>query len=284
MDERTNQLIHTAMGAGFAEAFMDDVGDDTLEHYGRKGMKWYENIFGEKDDRAAYANGGKGKNKTDDTRKPEKTGKVGMLWEHKVGKPGDVTVNVTVKQGGSKSSSGKRTLSDEQKRKMAEGKARAKERKAQKEQWAKDPAQMLKHKDSFSSDEIKKAMERFRVEDDLARIAGGRSPKDQKQGKSKVDKVIDGVNKVANGVGAVRNVAKNTVDFYNTAADIYNALNKGEKPWPKIKEPKSVDKTAEAIKKETLRKAKAQADMEEDKLRKWRNENGIAGTYHLDYD
>ena len=108
MDERTNQLIHTAMGAGFAEAFMDDVGDDPLEHYGRKGMKWYENIFGEKDDRAAYANGGKGKNKTDDTRKPEKTGKVGMQWEHKVGKPGNVTVNVTVKQGGTKSSSGKR--------------------------------------------------------------------------------------------------------------------------------------------------------------------------------
>ena len=274
MDERTNQLIHTAMGAGFSEAFMDDIGDLSLEHYGRKGMKWYENIFGEKDDRAAYANGGKGKNKTDDDKK--------------AARGTNVTVNVTVKQPTSKSSSGKRTLSPEQKRKMAEGKARAKERKAQKEEWAKDPSQMLKHKELYSNDEIKKAMERFRVEDDLARIVSGRSPRqsqqDQQSGKSKMDTVINGVDKIARGVGNVRNLTKNTIDFYNAAADIYNTFSGSDKKkWPKIKEPKGKDDLAEAIKKETLRKTKAQADMETDKLKKFRQDNGFVADSREDY-
>lgn len=210
MDEKTTQLAHTAMGAGFSEAFMDDFGGNSLEHYGRLGMKWYRHLFGDKDDRAAYSNGGKGKNKTDD--------------------------------GKQKSSSGKRSLSSAQKKKMQEGaakaraaKAKAKEdaavREALKKEYAKDPKQVVAHRDLFTTDELRSAIDRFQVENNLMMISNQRYPK----GRSKVDSAISAIDTAARFAGSVGKVASNSVDFYNTAASIYNSLSGPDaKKWKKI--------------------------------------------------
>lgn len=253
MDERTTQLMHTAMGAGFSEAFMDDVGEESLEHYGRLGMKWYKHIFGDRDDRAAYSNGGKGENQTDDSRPKS-----------------------------SSSSRGKRTLSPEQKKKMQEARAKSREAKAkaeedaavleaQKKEWAKDPRQVLAHKELFSTQELRDAIDRYRVEDDLSNLSARRYP----QGKSRVNQVMEIVNTGANAFDTGARFTKNAVTFYNNAAVIYNSLSgPDKKKMPTIGTKEKKERTPEEIRKQAAEAyaAELKAQKAEDELR-WGRED-----------
>ena len=222
MDERTTQLMHTAMGAGFSEAFMDDVGDESLEHYGRLGMKWYKHIFGDKDERAAYSNGGKGKNQTDDSSASKKKSAVEVDPEEE-----------------------------------------AAVREALKQEYLKDPRKVMQNKEMFTTQELQQAVNRFTVEDNLARIVDARYTK----GQSAVDKFMEIAEKGANTLNSANAFTKNAATFYNNAAVIYNSLSGDDKKkLPLIKESKQQSKEEREQAMANAYKAKLQAQQEEDKM------------------
>lgn len=260
MDERTNQIMHTAMGAGFSTAFIDDFGDGSLEHYGVTGMKWYQNIFGEPDDRAAYANGGKGKNQTD---KPKRA-----LLDFK-GRKADKAKAERVRkmqEGAAKARAAKKQAKED-----------AEVREALKKEYLKDPRKVVAHKDMFTTDELRSAIDRYRIENDLMDISAKRYPK----AKSTVDSVVDVVSKGANILDTGARLTKNGATFYNNVATIYNSFVKPpNKPMPTIGSNKkeAKERTPEEIRKQKADALAAELKVEQEKdKRDWAREDRVKG-------
>ena len=123
----------------------------------------------------------------------------------------------------------------------------------------------------FSNDEIRNAIERYTLEDNLSRISSQRYPK----GKSRVDQVMDIVNKGANVFDTGARLTKNSVTFYNNVATIYNSLAEPQKKWPTIgPEKEKKERTPEELRKQQAEAyaAELKAAKAEDELR-WGRED-----------
>lgn len=114
---------------------------DTLEHSGRKGMKWYQHIFGDYQDHAKYAKGSSGQSDNKKTRKELREDKRLDAAREKA----------------------KKKREDAKKKKEAAAKKEL-ERKAK---ILSNPTQLYKHRKEFTYDEINKAMKTFEWEKKL---------------------------------------------------------------------------------------------------------------------
>lgn len=145
-----------------------------LEHTGRKGMKWYQHIFGDYQKSAKYAKGSsdatKGTKKSSTDNKKEKADK-----------------------------------------KSADEKARAEKEAAKKEKKRQEilrsPTKLYKHRNEFTYDEIKKAMERFEWEKKLNEYSKNE------------------MNRGADFIKTLNTYANNGINLYNTAARIVNTVS-----------------------------------------------------------
>lgn len=155
----------------------DLINNEALEHHGRKGQKWYQHIFGKEQSHAKYAEG-----QPSSSKKTKKTFRERMA-----------------------ESAEKRKSEKEAKDKIKAEKQAAK-KEAERKKILKNPTQLYKHRDEFTYDEIKKAMDRFEWEKKLNTYS-----KEQ-------------LNRGAEFIKTLNTYASNGVNLYNTAARIVNSL------------------------------------------------------------
>lgn len=117
----------------------DDLSNyrDSLEHYGRKGMHWYQHIFGDHQGHAKYAKGSSGSDKKQ------------SRWSQRK----------------------EENRKKREKEKAAKEKAKTEKQAAQKEKERQDilssPSKLYKHRKEFTYEEIRKAMDTFKWEKEL---------------------------------------------------------------------------------------------------------------------
>lgn len=162
--------INQALGWGFVQASIEHNGmgyfDSAIEHSGRKGMKWYQHIYGEPDSRAKYAS--KGSN-----------------------------------SGNSSSSSSASKI--------------IKSNKPSKEEILMDPDLVFKYRSDFTKDELKDAVDRFRLENEVQKISIER----RNQGVKKVTGIMD---MAGDTVEEINKKGQAAVGIWNTFAGIYNVV------------------------------------------------------------
>lgn len=171
---------------------------DELCHYGRKGMKWGQNIFGKK----------RGTN----VRKKGKK-KAGFIARFK-----------------KKQEAKKAAAEEAKKKKAAEEEAKKNETTEQKKEKilkSRSAKQLYDNADLFTFKELSDAHARLKIEESLKNM----SPKEV----SKSQKYIDNAVKWGENIN---NLTKTSKTMYNHTADIYNAYANAHTPplttWPKI--------------------------------------------------
>lgn len=141
-----------------------------LQHSGRKGMKWYQHIYGKEDSRAQYSKSGSSKNKSNNSNA----------------------------DGSSKQKMVKRPMT--------------------REEIMRSPQALYKHRDEFTTEELQKAIQRFRVINDLETIAEG-------------EKAVGSIFDTMNGVSKKTTTG---VNMYNQFANIWNTFKPDDKPALRI--------------------------------------------------
>lgn len=173
------------------ELWSDLESGNSLEHYGRKGMQWYKHIFGEYQDHAKYSSGSKDSSKS-----------------------------------GSKTKSAPKSRNEERAKIKAAKKKEAEEKKAARDAARKElkrqkilsnPTKLYKHRNQFTYEEIRKAMEKFEWEQKLS----GYSKARLRNGSDYIKTLTD--------------YAVNGTKLYNACAEIANAMNKNGKQLPIIR-------------------------------------------------
>ena len=154
----------------------DLINNEILEHHGVKGMKWYQHLFGKEQSHAKYAEG------QPSSSKKKKTFRERMA-----------------------ESAEKRKSEKEAKDKIKAEKQAAK-KEADRQKILKNPTQLYKHRDEFTYDEIKKAMDRFEWEKKLNTY----SQENLKRG--------------AEFIQTMNTRVSNGINLYNSAARIVNSL------------------------------------------------------------
>lgn len=171
---------------------------DELCHYGRKGMKWGQNIFGKK-------------RKSSNARKGKK--KSSLMARFKA-----------------KQEAKKNAAEEAKKKKAAEEEAKKEETVEQKKEKvlkSRSAKQLYDNADLFTFKELSDAHSRLKIEESLKNM----SPKEV----NKTQKFIDNAVKWGENINKLTNTSKT---MYNNTADIYNAYLKATSssasPWPKI--------------------------------------------------
>lgn len=172
---------------------------DELCHYGRKGMKWGQNIFGKK--RGANVR----------KRGKKKAGFIANLKKKHEAK--------------------KAAAEEAKKKKAAEEEAEKNETVEQKKEKilkSRSAKQLYDNAPLFTSEELRDAHNRLKIEESLKSM----SPKEV----NKTQKFIDDAVKWGDNINKMVGTSKT---MYNNAADIYNAYStakygKNAKHWPKI--------------------------------------------------
>lgn len=157
---------------------------DSLEHYGRKGMKWYEHIFGKEQSHAKYSKSSSGsssnKKATKDAKREEK-----------------------------------RQAKAE--KKEADAKKKAEIAAAKKEEERKKilskPSKLYKHRNEFTYEEIQDALKKFKWEQELSTYAKNQT--------SDIQRFMD---TGAKFVQSMFNITVNSINLYNQAARIMNTV------------------------------------------------------------
>lgn len=111
---------------------------DSLEHYGRKGMHWYEHIFGKEQSHAKYAKSGTKKSSSISSKKEERK---------------------------------KEKARKEAQRKAKKERAEKEKKEAIRKAILKSPSKLYKHRDEFTKEEIDAAIENFEMEKKLKDFA-----------------------------------------------------------------------------------------------------------------
>lgn len=163
-----------------------------LYHYGIKGMKWGVR------------------------RTPEQLGKPQRTKEQlKRDKKRDKALSAKKKADEKK----KKVEKKEAAKKARFEKRQAKERylsPKEKAEIMKSPRAVFRNRDKFTNEELKQALDRFKLEADIAKITDDQ----RRRGKQMVEDIVK--------------VAETSVKGYNLYANIYNTINKPEKPLPTI--------------------------------------------------
>lgn len=175
------------------ESKWDDLSNyrDSLEHYGRKGMHWYQHIFGERQGHAKYAD------KDGGSKNPQR--------KRQAEKEEAARIKAAKKEEAAKLKAAKKEANEQRK---AEKELEKKE--AERKKILGDPKKLYAHRDEFTYDEIKQAMDKFKWEDELRKYSSDR-----------IKSGSDFVQNMANGL-------ENGIKLYNQAARIVNTLNNGE--------------------------------------------------------
>lgn len=160
---------------------------EALEHSGRKGMKWYQHIFGKYQGHAKYSKGSSGSSEKKTSKRANEDAKAKAKAEKKAA---DAKAKAEKKEADTKA--------------KAEKEAAKKEKERQ--EILSDPKKLYKHRKEYSYDEIKKAVERFKQESDL-----------RKYSKETMQRGADFIN-------IMNTYATNAINLYNTAARIINTV------------------------------------------------------------
>lgn len=164
-----------------------EAGKVYLEHYNRKGSKWYEHRFGEWQSHAKYAGG-----RADPSKKTAKS-----------------SDSKKTSKKSSKSSSKTKTKSvkkEKKESKLSQMKKQAAEKRRQ--EILKDPTKLYKYRNQFTKEEINKAMETFEWEKKLRGYSTSKNEdltKTLEQGKRVVESLM-GMTKA--GIGAYNQVVR----------------------------------------------------------------------------
>lgn len=199
-----------------SESTWDGLKDyrDYLEHYGRKGMKWYQHLFGDYQSGAKYAKQGTEKRK-------KRTFSEGVKAKR--------AARARKKIARAKARAEKKAANEAKKIEKKEiAAAKKAEKKAAQEKERKDkilsnPKTLYKHRKEFTYEEINAAIRTF----DWERKLKSYSDQDLKNG--------------AEYIGTLYKGADNAVKLYNVAARVVNSLsefNGQGAPLPFIKEQK----------------------------------------------
>lgn len=167
----------------------DDLSNyrDSLEHYGRKGMRWYQHIYGKEQGQAKYAIGlsDSSKKKTFRERREEAS-----------------------KQKAKDKEAKEKAKAE---KKASEAKAKAEKDAAKKEKERQDilknPTELYKHRDEFTYNEIKEAIKYFDLEKQLYTHSEDRL----KRGSNFIKTALEYTN--------------NAINLYNAAARIVNSVS-----------------------------------------------------------
>lgn len=160
--------------------------DDFLEHYGRKGMKWYQHIFGDVDIRAAYH--AKKSSKTDTKKKNNKTDE--------------------------KQKSNSKQQKEDLEKKAKEEAAELRKKEKEREHDFSSASNLYKARNKYTDDEIAQAMKRIRLERELSDLRWD----DVTRTKKRVDDVV---NAMQTGIKGYNNFAM----IYNRFADADKQLS-----------------------------------------------------------
>ena len=167
--------------------FKDEIdldSDDFLEHYGRKGMHWYQHIFGDKDSRAQYANGSgtgdskksSGSNKNTGSSNSKEAIKQ-QHQEEKTKRKAEKAAAKESKRQAKEEARAKAKVEAEAKAKVqAEMKAKAEEEyrkrayEEQKQRDLRDANSIYKNRNKYSKEEIAEAVQRVKWERELSNL------------------------------------------------------------------------------------------------------------------
>lgn len=151
---------------------------DSLEHYGRKGMKWYEHIFGREQSHAKYSKD-----------QPKKT-----FRERRA-------------------DAAKKREAEKKAKEKAKAEKEAAKKEQQRKEILKNPTKLYKHRDEFTYEEIKDAMKRFDWEKQLNSYSRERL----QQGADLIDTMVTYANnaiKLYNACARVVNsIGEDTIPF-----------------------------------------------------------------------
>lgn len=159
-----------------------------LEHYNRKGSKWYEHRFGDWQSHAKYAGG-----RSDPSAKK---------------KPSKPSGKATTK---------KSTKKEQKESKLAEVKKKAAEKRRQ--EILKDPTKLYKYRNEFTKEQIEEAMKTFEWEKKLrgySTAKGEDYTKKLEQGKRVVDSVLG----IAKGAIGTYNQVARVVNTFNGDSEL----------------------------------------------------------------
>lgn len=206
--ESIDEMLSMAMD------FKDDVDldrDDFLEHYGRKGQKWYQHIFGDRDPRAAYFKGDSDKSKKSSSGNDSDSRKTRRLEK---------------KEARQKAKIEKKAAKELKKEQENEAKEKEKERlrlesyEKQKREDLKDARSIYKNRDKYSKEEIARAVADYKYKQELSNLRWDQGM----QAKRRVDDIVSSI--------------ETGTRLYNNFAKIYNVVSDEEHQLPIVGEKK----------------------------------------------
>lgn len=150
----------------YEDAKIDEFVVGDIEHYGRKGMKWYQSIYGSKDKKSSGSLRGK-------KLTPSSKAKARMAELSKKQKE-------------------KETKKQETEKRSAERKAQAAAKR--REEILRNPSKLYKHRREFTQDEINAAIRTFEWEKKLSDLSAARRKAGEEQIKSMVNYSINAIN------------------------------------------------------------------------------------------
>lgn len=146
--------------------FTDAISNDDIEHYGRKGMKWYQSIYGSKDKKSSGSSGSKKL-----TLSPKAKARMAEL---------------------SKKQKAKEAKKQEAEKRSAERKAQAAAKR--REEILRNPSKLYKHRREFTQDEINAAIRTFEWEKKLSDLSAARRKAGEEQIRSMVNYSVNAIN------------------------------------------------------------------------------------------
>ncbi len=138
---------------------------EDVEHYGRKGMKWYQSIYGSKDKKSSGSSGRK-----QSTSSKSKARMTELAKKQKA----------------------KEIKKQEAEKRSAERKAQAAAKR--REEILRNPSKLYKHRREFTQDEINAAIRTFEWEKKLSDLSAARRKAGEEQIKSMVNYSINAIN------------------------------------------------------------------------------------------
>lgn len=148
------------------EVFVDKASNEDVEHYGRKGMKWYQSIYGSKDKKSSGSSGSK-----KSTSSPKAKVRMSEL---------------------SKKQKAKEAKKQEAEKRSAERKAQAAAKR--REEILRSPSKLYKHRREFTQDEINTAIRTFEWEKKLSDLSAARRKAGEEQIRSMVNYSVNAIN------------------------------------------------------------------------------------------